>query len=83
MMWLSSMGGTSATNSIENTMKAITRLSRYLRSKFYRDFKHPKLSNQTLNLTTFEIWLGKEVNKLLNPIQFSFQLIDTLKGGHL
>ena len=39
------MGDTSVTNSIENKTKAITSLSRYLRSKFYRDFKDAKLNN--------------------------------------
>ena len=53
--WLNSMGDTSAINSIENTTKAITRLPRYLRSKFYRDFNDAKLNNQSLNLTTFKI----------------------------
>ena len=37
--WLNSVGDTSAINLIENTTKAITRLPRYLRSKFFRDFK--------------------------------------------
>ena len=37
--WLNSMGDASAINSIENTTKAITRLSRYLRSKFYKTSK--------------------------------------------
>ena len=58
---LNSMGDTSAINSIENTTKAITRLPRYLRSKFHKDFKHAKLNNKSLNLTTFEIWLGNKV----------------------
>ena len=62
------MGDTSAINSIENTTKAITRLPRYLRSKFYRDFKDAKLNNQSLNLTKFEIWLGNKVSELFNPI---------------
>ena len=66
--WLNSMGDTSAINSIENTTKAISRLPRYPRSKFYRDFKDAKLNNQSLNLTTFEIWLGNKVAELFNPI---------------
>ena len=66
--WLNSMGDTSAINSIENTTKAITRLPRYIRSKFYRDFKDAKLNNQSLNLTKFEIWLGNKVTELFNPI---------------
>ena len=33
-----------------------------------RDFKDPKLNNQSLDLTTFEIWLGNEVVELFNPI---------------
>ena len=66
--WLNSMGDTFAINSIENATKAITKLPRYLRSKFYRDFKDAKLNNQSLNLTKFEIWLGNEVAELFNPI---------------
>ena len=62
--WLNSMGDTSAINSIENTTKAITRLPRYLRSKFYRDFKDAKLNNQSLNLTKFEIWLRNKFAEL-------------------
>ena len=45
IMRLNSIGNTSAINSIENTTKAITRLPRYLRSKFYKDFKDAKLNN--------------------------------------
>ena len=66
--WLNSMGDTFAINSIENATKAITKLLRYLRSKFYRDFKDAKLNNQSLNLTKFEIWLGNKVAELFNPI---------------
>ena len=66
--WLNSIGDTSSINSIENTTKTITRLPRYLRSKFYRDFKDAKLNNQSLNLTTFEIWTGNKVAELFNPI---------------
>ena len=62
------MGNTSAINSIENATKAIARLPRYLRSKFYRDFKDANLNNQSLNLTTFEIWLRNKVTELFNPI---------------
>ena len=66
--WLNSMGDTSAINSIENTTKAITRLPRFLRFKSFRDFKDAKLNNQSLNLTTSEIWLGNKVAQLFNPI---------------
>ena len=67
---LNSMGDTSAINSIENTMKAITILTRYLRSKFYRDFKDAKLNNQSLNLTTFKICLEiKLLNSLIPYLQ--------------
>ena len=65
---LNSVGDTSAINSIENTTKAITRLPRYLRSKFYRDFKDAKLNNQSLNLTKFKICLGNKVAELFNFI---------------
>ena len=66
--WLNSMGDISAINSIENTTKAITRLPRFLKFKFFRDFKDAKLNNQSLNLTTSEIWLGNKVAQLFNPI---------------
>ena len=66
--WLNSMCDTSAINSIENTMKAIIRLPRYLRSKFYRDFKDAKLNNQSLNLTKFEIWHRNKFAELFNLI---------------
>ena len=62
------MGHISAINSIENTTKAINRLPRFLRFKFFRDFKDEKLNNQSLNLTTSEIWLGNKVAQLFNPI---------------
>ena len=62
------MGDASAINSIKSTTKAITGLPRYLRSKFYRDFKDGELNNQSLNLTTFEIWLGNKLIELFNPI---------------
>ena len=62
------MGDASAINSIKSTTKAITGLPRYLRSKIYRDFKDGKLNNQSLNLTTFEIWLGNKLIELFNPI---------------
>ena len=62
------MGDTSAIDSIENTTKTITRLPRYLRSKFYGDFKNANLNNQCLNLATFEIWLVNKVTELFNPI---------------
>ena len=66
--WLNSMGDTSAINSIENTTKAITRLPRYLRFKFYSDFKDVKLNSQSLNLKKFETWLGNKVAELFNSI---------------
>ena len=66
--WLNSMGDISAINWIENTTKAITRLPRFLKFKFFRDFKDAKLNNQSLNLTTSEIWLGNKVAQLFNPI---------------
>ena len=62
--WLNSMGDTFAINSIENATKAITKLLRYLRSKFYRDFKDAKLNNQSLKLTKFEIWLRNKFAEL-------------------
>ena len=68
--WLNTMGDTAAINSIEITTKAITRLPRYLRSKFYRDFKDAKLNNQSLNLTTFQYGLGiKLLNSLIPYLQ--------------
>ena len=61
--WLNSMSDTSAINLIENTTKAITKRPRYLRFKFYRDFKDAKLNNQSLNLTTIKIDFGPSKKK--------------------
>ena len=67
-MWFNSIDDVSAINLIENITKAITRLPRYLRSKFYWDFRDAKLNNQSLSLQTFKIWLGNQVNKLYDLI---------------
>ena len=66
--WLNSMGDTFVINSIENTTKTITRFPIYLRSRFFRDFKHAKMNNQSLNLNTFQILLGNKVAKLFDTI---------------
>ena len=62
------MSDTSGINLIENTTKAISRLPRYLRSKFYRDCRDAKMNNQILNLTAFEIWLENKIDELFNSI---------------
>ena len=78
---MNSLGDTSAINSIENTTKVINRLPRNLRSKFYRDFKDANFSNQLLNSTTFEIWLGNKVTELFNPISAIINHQEKQKGG--
>ena len=54
VIWLKSMGCNSAIQSVENVRKAIMRLPRFMRSKFYQDFKYSTYHSNDLNLEYFE-----------------------------
>ena len=46
------MGYNSANQSVENVTKAVMRLPRFMRSKFYHDFKDSTYNNNDVNLST-------------------------------
>ena len=72
--WLSSVGYNTPIISYENLSKAVARLHNYLRIQFFKATCDYDLTDGTINLLSFEIWLEKRVKDLFNPIQ-SFQSI--------
>ena len=62
------MAYNAAIKSIESVSKAIVKLPKYMRGKFYRDFEG-KLYNETeYNLEIFVKWLGSKLDEIYNPI---------------
>ena len=57
LAWLQSMGYISAIKSTENVTKAITRLPKPLRTKFYREMKISSYNENNKNLLVLERWL--------------------------
>ena len=53
----------SAIQSVENLSKAVMRLPRFMRSKFYQDFKESTYNSSDLNLEHFEKWLAKRLTE--------------------
>ena len=68
VIWLKSMGYNSAIQSVENITKAVMRLPRLMRSKFYQDFQDSTYDNNDLNLEYFEKWLANRLTEMFNPI---------------
>ena len=68
LTWLQSMGYDAVLRSIDNVTKAIMRLPKQLRSKFYIDMKETCYDETTINLLVFEKWLGKKINETFNPL---------------
>ena len=62
------MGYNSAIQSAENVTKAVMRLPRFVRSKFYQDFKDSTYDSNDVNLEYFEKWLAKKLTEMFNPI---------------
>ena len=62
------MGDNSAIQSVENVTKALMQLPRFMRSKFYQDFKDSTYDSNDLNLEDFEKWLAKKLTEMFNPI---------------
>ena len=54
VIWLKSMGYNFAIQSVESVTKAVMRLPRFMRSKFYQDFKDLTYDRNDLNLQYFE-----------------------------
>ena len=62
-----------------NVAKAVIRLSRFMRSKFYQDFKDSTYNSNNLNLEYFEKWLAKRFTEMLNPIAAIIQTCENTK----
>ena len=62
------MGYNSAIQSAENVTKAVMRLPRFVRSKFYQDFKDSTYDSNDVNLEYFEKWLAKKLTEMFSPI---------------
>ena len=62
------MGYNVAIKLTESVTKAVVRLLKYMRNKFYRNFEG-KLYNETeRNLKVFVRWFGGKLDKIYNPI---------------
>ena len=65
--WLKTMGYDGALKSVENVTKVVMRLPKYLRQKFYRNFKIINYNEREMNLEIFENWLGEGIYDMNNP----------------
>ena len=59
--WLKTMGYDGALKSVENVTKAVMRLRKYLRQKFYRNFKIIDYNERRINLEIFENWVNESM----------------------
>ena len=48
-----------ALESLENVTKAVMRLPKYLRKRFYRDFKIINYNEREIKVEIFKKWLGE------------------------
>ena len=73
------MGYSFAIQSVENVTKAVMRLPRFMRSKFYQDFKDLTYDRNDLNLQYFEKWLAKRLTKMFSPIPTIIEIHENTK----
>ena len=66
--WLMSMGYQNPILSYENLSKTMARLPDYLRSQFFRATRDCNLTDDTVNLLSFEDWLEKRVKDQFKPL---------------
>ena len=58
--WLKTMGYDGALKSVENVTKVVMRLPKYIRQKFYRDFKIINYNERDMNLEILKIgWVNE------------------------
>ena len=82
VIWLKSMGYNSAIQSVENVTKAVMRLPRFMRSKFYQDFKDSTYDNTDLNLEYFEKWPANRLTEMFNPIAAIIETRESTKQNY-
>ena len=59
--WLKTMGYDGTLKSMENASKAVMRLPKYLRQKFYHNFKIINYNEREMNVEIFENWLDERI----------------------
>ena len=62
------MGYDGALKSVENVTKAVMRLPKYLRQKFYCDFNIINYNEREMNLEIFENWLDERIYDMNNSL---------------
>ena len=67
-IWLLSIGYKTSIISYENLSKAVAGLPNYLRTQFFKATCHYDLTDGTINLFWFEVWLEKQVKDIFNPL---------------
>ena len=79
--WLVSMGYNAAIKSAESVTKAVVRLPKYMRSKFYRNFEEKLYDETEYNLEVFEKWPGSKLDEIYNPIAVIIESEETYKSN--
>ena len=59
--WRKTMDYDETLKSVENVTKAVMRLPKYLRQKFYRNFKIINYNEKEMNLEKIKNWLGERI----------------------
>ena len=65
---LKTMGYDEALKSVEKVIEAVMGLPKYLRQKFYRNFKIINYNEKEINLEILENWLGERIYDMNNPL---------------
>ena len=68
--------------SYENLSNAVARLPNYLRTQFFRATCDYDLTDGTINLLSFEVWLEKGLKDLFNPLAEIISLQDEKSNKH-
>ena len=66
--WLKKIGYDGALKSVKKLTKAVMRLPKYLRQKFYHGFKTINYTKMEMNLEIYENWLGEGIYDMNNPL---------------
>ena len=66
----------------ENLSKAVAHLPNYLRTQFFKAICDYDLTDGTINLLSFEVWLEKGVKGLFNPLAEIISLQDVKSNKH-
>ena len=76
------MGYNTPIISYENLSKAVARLPNNLRTQFFKATCDYDLTDGTISLLLFEVWLEKRVKDLFNPLVEIISLQDSKSNKH-